>query len=356
MEEEEHLSHTQGSCYNSFLRRVYNYRGFIFAFAAATGYACTSTTVSALSDDVSSTTIVFVRVLMSMLLSLIVLCYKGIPILPSSKREFLFHCVNTVVTLVMMCTQYYAYHHMPPADACAIIDSYVAFAGLFGRLFLKEAFGFFEAFMVLFTILGVVLVSRPEFIFGPTDVDGVDELKGGLVPTLSALTCAVTMALLLVVFRKMGKQDIHAMKTVFYNCALSCLLLVGPITLLGQWELPNTYKERSFVVIAGLFAFSAYVLVYLASAVENAVYVSLVLLNEVYIVFTLGTVFLDYKPHWVSTIGIVLIVGSSVVLSVKKIFDSKKENSKKKERNAEEEKKSQDRESQYALTGKITSV
>ncbi|KAJ8019944.1 Solute carrier family 35 member G1 [Holothuria leucospilota] len=346
-----------------FLGRLYNYRGFIFAFAAASFYAFSSILVSSLSGDISSTMTAFIRMLISMFPALIVLCYGGIPILPSSRKEFLFHCVNTVIGLVVMCMQYFAYQNMPPADACAIINSYAAFSGLFGRLFLKEAFGFFEAFIVIFTIMGVVLVSRPQFIFGLTDLGEESEIKRGPVPPLVALACAIFMALLLVVHRTMGKQDIHAMKATFYNSVISCILLVGPITLLRQWTLPDTYKGRSFAIMAGLFAFLGYVFMYLASSIENVVYVSLILLNDVYLVLILGVVFVGYKPHWLSAIGITLIVGSSAVLSVKKIVNVKKENNKEdKEKHQEEEVKesgcisSLDNKSQYHLLGKTTSV
>ncbi|KAJ8019941.1 Solute carrier family 35 member G1 [Holothuria leucospilota] len=214
----------QPSSHLGFLRRVYNYRGFIFAFAAASFYALTAITVSALSNDISPTMIVFVRMVMSLFLTSAVLCYKGIPIRPFSKKEFLFHCLNSVVTLSIICMQYYTWHHMATADACAITNSYIVFAGLFGRLFLKEVFGLLEALMVLLTIMGVVLVSRPLFIFGLTDLDEGEEIKGGFkfVPPLVAVACAISMALLLVVQRTMGKQNIHVMKTVFYNATLSC--------------------------------------------------------------------------------------------------------------------------------------
>lgn len=315
---------------NKFALTVHRYRGLLCAFAAAWCFAGMTMTVSALTDEVGSMQLVFVRAFATLCLSTLVLIHQGQSIKPESLKEVKFHIINAVVSSISIFCQFYAYQNMRTADASAIIYGYVAFTGLFGRIFLKEAFGFFEAFVILFTFGGTVFIARPPFIFGLPDEDEVTDsgelstVVDVVLPPLVALCGSIFGALMVVTLRAMQNHNFTSMKTVFYFSLYSVVIVSVPLTILQEWTIPQCIIPKLWTVIMGCMAFAGYSLVNLAVSVEDAVYVSLVTMNEVYIVFFLDILLFGTEPRWLSVFGTFLIVGSSAVTSIRKILQTRK--------------------------------
>lgn len=61
---------------------------------------------------------------------------------------------------------FYAYLFMNFADACTIVMSSPIFVAPIAAIFLKERLTVFNMVAIVVTIVGVVLITRPEFIFG----------------------------------------------------------------------------------------------------------------------------------------------------------------------------------------------
>ncbi|KAJ8019946.1 hypothetical protein HOLleu_41737 [Holothuria leucospilota] len=56
-------------------------------------------------------------------------------------------------------------------------------------------------------------------------------------------------------------------------------------------------------------------------------------MNEVYIVFLLDTIFFGFQPQWSSVVGILIITGSSIVISLKRVLTSSDSNKSESEKN-----------------------
>jgi drug/metabolite transporter (DMT)-like permease len=67
---------------------------------------------------------------------------------------------------------YVAYRMIPLADASTIVFSAPIFTLIFAWLVLREECGLFQTFILIFTMAGVVLISRPSFLFGEVSNDG----------------------------------------------------------------------------------------------------------------------------------------------------------------------------------------
>ncbi|KAJ8019952.1 Solute carrier family 35 member G1 [Holothuria leucospilota] len=324
----EEASNRKEACVLNFpstlIHVIHGHRGLVYGFGSACCYAGMTLTVSALKDDVSSIGLVFVRAIFTLFISSIILIYQGASIRPVSAKESIFHIITGIVSTTAIFCQFYAYHHMRTADASAIIYGYVAFTGLFGRIFLKEAFGFFEAFMILFTLMGTILIARPPFIFGESDIDHntAQQHDGGILPPLVALGGSISAALVIVILRAMQNFNFHSMKTVFYFSLYTVLITSVPITLLEEWTIPDCITPRLIAVLLGVSSFAGFALLNLGVSVEDAVYISLVTMNEVGIVFLLDILIFGSQPLLLSVLGMLLIVSSSIVTSVKKIFIS----------------------------------
>lgn len=66
---------------------------------------------------------------------------------------------------------FYAFRHMSLSDASTIIFSTPVFVVIFAKLFLNEPCGAFNVVTIFFTLMGVVLITRPPLLF-----NGMDEV------------------------------------------------------------------------------------------------------------------------------------------------------------------------------------
>lgn len=316
------------------LTAIYRYRGLVAAFVSAVFYSCLTLIVSNLKGEISVSELIFVRGCVASVLSLIIMCYNGTKILISTLEELKFHLVNSTLLVATIYCQYYAIQNMPAADATAITYCYVALSGLFGRIFLKETFGILELLLVLVTFSGVILIARPPFLFQSLENQTQEELsneKNVLAP-ITAGIASLTVASILVVLRKMGKRNYDVIATCFYTM-LSCIIVpLISTTLSNEWKVPCPWAWCR-VLASAVSGYLGYAACAYALSFENTIYVSLVSLNEVIIVFCVTVIFFSYVPNWTSILGVVLILGSSVAILVRKIMLS--ENEKKRQTNGE---------------------
>ena len=191
------------------------FNGYIVDFASACMYACMAIVVSSLADEMKSLTLAFARAFVSTSLSLIVMCYHGTDISIKSTSEFKFQLVNAVLVSVAMVCQFYAYQHMPTADASAIVYGYVAFAGVYGRILLKEPLGIFGVVMVILTFVGILMIARPPFLFQIFEGGTFETNTVEILPAIVAVIGTQMIALNIVTLRFMGKQNIPVMKSLF---------------------------------------------------------------------------------------------------------------------------------------------
>lgn len=299
---------------------LFNYRGILFAFVTACTSSVVVILVSLLQGSVDSSKLTFFRGSFSCVSSLIFLIYKNISIKPTSFHEVKFFALYGTSTSFAVLAQYYAYQNMPTGDATAILYSYIAFGVVFGRILLKEHLGLFEGLFVLLAIVGVLLIVRPSFLFGY----GEESQESTFLPAVLAVLASVAGAFVAVALRALGKQNTHPMKSIHY-CAI-CLLVLSSvsITIQGGWSLPICTKDRLLTVAFALASFLLLVFFACALAAESIVLVTVITVSEVWIVFFLDTFLLGTSANLLSILGILLIVGSSIAISAKKLYHLRK--------------------------------
>ena len=107
------------------------------------------------------------------------------------ERLVLFLCGFLGAVALTSC--YIAFRFIPLSDASTIISSAPVFVSIVAWVALKEECGVFQAFTIVITLCGVLLISRPTFIFGQdeTSSDGGLRTEGILVAAFSCITVAV---------------------------------------------------------------------------------------------------------------------------------------------------------------------
>jgi drug/metabolite transporter (DMT)-like permease len=95
---------------------------------------------------------------------------------------------------ISLTTIYMAYRLMPLADASTIHFSSPVFVTIFAYFMLKEPLTILQLITGTITLTGVVIIAKPEFIFG-SESEEVHEnrLEGTILAVIAALTAAFSM-------------------------------------------------------------------------------------------------------------------------------------------------------------------
>uniref|UniRef100_A0A1A9WQY8 EamA domain-containing protein n=1 Tax=Glossina brevipalpis TaxID=37001 RepID=A0A1A9WQY8_9MUSC len=161
----------------------------------------------------------------------------------------LLRCFMGTTSLML---SFYAFRHMPLVDA--------SFS------FLKEQFSIFNVIAIVLTLVGVVLITRPPFIFGETSPSALEsERYVGPVAAISSTLFGANVYLLL---RALKGLHFSVIMTNFGAFALIYTLIVcGSIGVIC-W--PACGHDRWFVVGLGIFSFLGQILLILSLQMEQA--------------------------------------------------------------------------------------
>ena len=139
--------------------------GVICAMSSCVFFAFSSLLVKLL-HEIPPQEVVFFRNLVQVIFVLPPLIYSKTPVVGNSKH-LPFLCVRGIAGTLALCCQFYAFQHMPLADATVIVFSSPIFTGVLAHFLLGEAWGLFDALATLLCFVGVVLIARPTFLFSP---------------------------------------------------------------------------------------------------------------------------------------------------------------------------------------------
>lgn len=226
---------------------------------------------------------------------------------------------------------YVAYRMIPLADASTIVFSAPVFVVIFAWLVLKEECGLFQTVILIITLIGVVLISRPTFIFGGRDEEeGTLRIEGTIVAVIASLFTAMNF----IVIRKLPKTPAAVIINAFSVIAITFGILTLVITrnlvpgkggLLGEMVYaPSSLHEIGCLVGNGVCGVLGQFCLTVALKVEEAGLVSLARTIDIVLAFVFQVIWLPEEVvEWTSVLGAV-IVSSAVCLTAFKKWMSQR--------------------------------
>lgn len=244
-----------------------------------------------------------------------IVVYKEQAFFPAGKRIMLL--LRSFTGTVSLMLSFYAFRHMPLADASVIVFSVPVFTAIFARMFLKEPCGIFNIFSVILTLIGVVLITRPPMVFG----DAIDSLGDseehteiwGAVAAFSATLFGANAYVLL-----------RALKGIHFSVIMTnfgCFALVMCLSVtwgIGALCAPPCGTDRYFIVALALFSFGGQILLTLALQMEQAGPVALARSSDIVFAFVWQVLFFGEIPNAYSVAGAVLVLSSVVLIGLRK--------------------------------------
>lgn len=247
--------------------------------------------------------------------------YEREEMFPAGKRAILL--LRGFVGTTGLMLSFYAFRHMPLADASVIIFSTPVFVAIFARLFLKEACGLFNVFTIFLTLVGVVLITRPSFLFGEDISMVTEQAMLDHDPSNSKVWGAVA-AISSTLFGANAYVTLRALKGIHYSVIMSnfgAFALVYTIAIgwcLKVLCMPYCSSDRWLVLALGIFSFLGQILLTISLQLEEAGPISIARSADIVFAFVWQILFFKEIPSAYSIVGALFVAVSVILTGLKK--------------------------------------
>ncbi len=218
-----------------------------------------------------------------------------------------------MVGFVSLSCLYFALTRLPLADALVLQHTSPVFTTLLAALWLKEPIGRREIAGVLLSLIGVVLVARPGFLFG-THTAGLDPLG-----VAAAIGAAIFSAGAYTIVRELRRTE-HPLTIVFYFPLVSTIGSLPMALPTAVWPSPLDW----LVVVAGVGLSAQIAQVWMTRGLAEEQAGRAVAMNYLQVAFGVlwGLFFFHEIPTLLSLLGMGLIfVGTWLVVRVRARFE-----------------------------------
>ncbi|KAI9472061.1 MAG: hypothetical protein EXX96DRAFT_509959 [Benjaminiella poitrasii] len=297
--------------------------GLVFMTLSALGFSTMSLFVKLSGTNFPSFEIVFARSVIQTLFGLIGCALYGVS--PWGKRGVRrWLLLRGLAGTLGLCLFFYSITQLPLADATVVFFLGPAFTAILAAIVLREPFTLFDGICSVACMIGVILVSKPQFLFhtdtsAPVDDgDSISEWKR-LFAVLCALVGAMMSAVAYVTVRKIGRGA-HYMVHVVYFGLVS--IVVSPIGmfLMQKPVLPRTGYEYGMLMLVGISAFVGQCFLNQGLQMAPAGPGTLMRMNDVVFAFLFGIFILHEYPDIYSISGASIIVIMTSAMGIHKIY------------------------------------
>jgi drug/metabolite transporter (DMT)-like permease len=248
--------------------------------------------------------IVLVRAVITLGLSWALVRRAGVS--PAGNRRLLLVTRGITGWAALSCF-YFSLVHLPLGEATVIQYMNPVFAAILGALLLGERLGMREVFGVAASMAGVVLIARPEFLFG----------GGHAIPlsyTVIAVAGAVFSASSYVTVRRLRETD-HPLVVVLYFTLVTVPLAL-PLALLN-WVWPSV-AEWAVLIGVGITTQMGQVYFTRGLQLEPAGRATAVGYLQIVFAALWGVILLGERPDAWSVAGAAVIIGGTLLVAVRR--------------------------------------
>ena len=130
---------------------------------------------------------------------------------------------------------YQSIQRISVGDSVTLLFTSTVFAAVLACFFLREKLLATEGIMIILTMVGVVLISKPTIIFGGGNYQSISELVAGLGFGLGA---GFLNGCTMVVLRKLGKQKINPFLNILYYSLVGSFTSSVMVLVTDSFRLP----------------------------------------------------------------------------------------------------------------------
>ncbi|QRV95556.1 transport protein [Ceratobasidium sp. AG-Ba] len=220
---------------------------------------------------------------------------------------------------------YYSLQYLSLSDTTVLTFLSPTSTAVVGYLLLREPYSWRQGAAGVTSLLGVILIAKPTFLFGSVKTD-VGVGAGGPVVTEAQRMLAVGVALIGVLgatgayisIRVIGKRA-HPMHTMSYF-SLWCVIvsIIGMAAGHTAWVLPTRWTWLGMLLLIGLFGFLAQLLLTIGLQRETASRGALALYVQIVFSLLFERLVFGVVPGALSVVGTCIIMGSAIYVAMNK--------------------------------------
>ena len=258
-------------------------------------------------------TIACYRMIFSFIFLLPIFAVKRPNILPEANKLLLI--LRSILSCGSSTLLFAAYRFVSFADATAISFTAPAITVVLERLILKEELGTFHCVAIFLSLSGVILITKPTFLFADRTLD----IKMGTGLGLAAIA-ALAFSGSTIVLRKI--KDVDLLTMFFYFFAVSVISLSALTTGLELWKCPSDFYEWSLVLGMSTVNLMCQFFLCTSLELESAGAVNLVASSEVLFTYIYEISMFSITSQIENYIGAALITGAVVTIALNRIYKS----------------------------------
>ncbi|KAF8063349.1 hypothetical protein FPV67DRAFT_238316 [Lyophyllum atratum] len=291
--------------------------------------------LNSIDPPVSTFELIAVRMIITYVCSMVYMIYAGVPdpwLGPRGVRLLLvFRGFSGFFGVFGI---YYSLQYLSLSDATVLTFLAPLCTGISGAIFLKERYTKREALASIISLLGVVLIARPAFLFGDahrTDPLSIDIAEQGLPEnpekgTPEERLIAVGVALIGVLgstgaytsITAIGKRA-HPLHALTSFSLQSVIVAVAALVLQRTpIVVPTKLEWLGLLVMIGIFGFIAQILLTMGLQRETAGRGSIAVYTQIVFAAVLERIFFKTTPSVLSVVGTLIIITTALYVAVTK--------------------------------------
>jgi drug/metabolite transporter (DMT)-like permease len=299
------------------------------------------------------------RYVIQLIAMIIILKYKKIPLLgPKQQRKLLL--TRSFFGIFAVVFTNFAIKYIAPSDSSAISHTNIILTAIIARIFLKEKIGIQHLIALLLTVVGVLLMTKPSFIFKKKLSSSIEsnfslvnstdnftesstkcskprsyennDIYDQLIGVGFALIGAIGSGAIHVIIKKLCINKVHFAVNTLYGTFLGLpasiitsiiLVVTGSSHSNFTCELKDLPYDIMYGLIGGGFAVFAHVLLNISLQYEDATKVAIVRTTDVVFSFVFQFLILKIKTDYISILGALSILFGTFIILFYKIIEKK---------------------------------
>nr|XP_006817119.1 PREDICTED: solute carrier family 35 member G1-like [Saccoglossus kowalevskii] len=268
----------------------------------------------------SPSQVLLVKSLVMMAITIPLLVYKKINILKIQRKDTILNIVKSISENGADLVFYYAMNGIGMGDAAAITAGTLPiFSPVFACMFIKEKCKLHDCIGIIINVAGIILVSRPQFIFG-------NNTHSSALGYVYALLAGIWLSVGTVCSRAMS-DGLSLIVVVFYNglCgAIIMLILVYSTSSDRMFALIPTYPITTAYLVGMVSLYLVFLYSYNRSLQLQSACKTTILINiAIFVSFVADIIVFHKQVVILEIIGAALVILSSIIVFVFTYFETK---------------------------------
>jgi drug/metabolite transporter (DMT)-like permease len=268
---------------------------------------------------------------------------------PKESRVLL--SVRSLIGLLGVLCFYFGILFIPPSDCSSLSHTSIVITAILSRIFLKEKLSISHVFALILTMIGVLFISKPEFLFSsdsgetvlkindtfktvnsthadlsksPLHLNETTKIIIGIILTISA---AFFFGLVSILIKKLCNNNVHwSVNTIYASyTGIPVCIIISLIFYFTEFshtdlksELPDLPLHILYSSCSAIFGILGQVFFNISLTCEDPTKVSIAKTSDVFFSYILQLFILNISVDFLSIIGsISILFGTFIVLSFK---------------------------------------